>query len=356
MNEVRGVPNSENTPSSSRQPQCDALTRYQSSHYSMGTIFSITVYGANPIYVEPVVGQAFQEIDRLNCMMSNYRPDSEISIINREAFARNVAVTPELFDLLQESFHLSEGTAGTFDITVGQLMKSWGFFQDLGRVPSQVELLNVMKRTGFRHVKLDSATLSIRFDEPGVELDLGAIGKGYAVDRVVDLLRGNGIDCALVSSGTSSIYALGAPPGQKGWEISICHPLDRRKQACSFQLSDLAVSISGIHEKSFALDGKLYTHILNPVDGEPADKTLMSVVVTASSTKSDALSTSFFVGGPDLSHAFLACHPDAAAILYVRDRSSQSLEEIILQSVANPLPVDRFVYSQGLFAMQSLRN
>ena len=356
MKEISRVSDSEKTPRSLREMQGDVLARYQSSHYSMGTIFSITAYGASSNYVEQVVRQAFQEIDRLNGTMSHYRPDSELSIINREAFGRNVAVTPELFELLQESFRLSEETAGTFDITVGQLMKSWGFFQEGERVPSQVELLDVLKRTGFHHVKLDSETRSIRFDEPGIELDLGAIGKGYAVDRVIEILRENGIDCALVSSGTSSIYALGAPPGQKGWEISICHPLDRRKQACSFQLRDLSVSISGIHEKSFALDGRLYTHILNPGDGMPAGKMLMSVVVTVSSTKSDALSTSFFAGGPDMSRAYLACHPDAAAILYVRNDSSYSFEEIILQSAVNPLPDDRIVYSGDLTAAQSCHN
>jgi thiamine biosynthesis lipoprotein len=173
---------------------------------------------------------------------------------------------------------------------------------------------------------------------------------------VVEILRENGLECALVSSGTSSIYALGAPPGQKGWEISICHPLDRRKQACSLQLRDLSVSISGILEKSFALNGRLYTHILNPGNGEPADKMLMSVVVTVSSTRSDALSTAFFVAGPELGRTYLACHPDAAAILYVRNDSSHSFEEIILRSSVAPLPDERFVYSHDLIAAQSCRN
>lgn len=311
----------------------------------MGTIFSITAYGPSCTYLEEIVSQGFQEIDRLDARMSHYKPNSELSTINREAFGQTVVVTPELFDLLQESFHLSEETAGAFDITVGQLMKSWGFFQGGERLPSQHELLDLLQRTGYRHVKLDSVNQSIRFNQPNVELDLGAIAKGYAVDQVIELLRKKGIISALVSGGTSSIYALGAPPGLSAWKISIRHPLDRRKQVCLLRLRDLSVSISGINQKSFSLNGRLYSHILNPANGVPTDKMLMSVVATVSTTKSDALSTSFFVGGAELGTSYLASHPGTAAILYSRNDSSQSFQEINLGSRVDPLPEERFVYS-----------
>ncbi len=239
----------------------NVLGKYQFSYYSMGTIFSITAYVASFTVLQEAAYEAFQEIDHINNTMSHYRPDSELSIINREAFGRNVFVSPELFKLLQESLQLSEETDGAFDITVGPLMKSWGFFQGSERLPSRTppELLDLLKRTGYRHVKLNSVTRSVKFNKPGIELDLGAIGKGYAVDRMVGILRAKGIDRALISSGMSTIYAIGAPPGQEGWEISICHPFDRRRQVCLLHLRDLSVSISGIHEKSFALNGRLYT-------------------------------------------------------------------------------------------------
>ncbi len=150
--------------------------------------------------------KSFQEIDRLDNLMSHYKPESELSMINREAFHQTVAVTPELFNLLQDSLRFSEETSGAFDITVGPLMKSWGFFRGWGRLLEQSELDEALKRTGYRNVRLDAAAPTLRFGEPGIELDLGAIGKGYAVDRVVEILRAEDTS-ALVSSGTSSIYA-----------------------------------------------------------------------------------------------------------------------------------------------------
>jgi thiamine biosynthesis lipoprotein len=337
------VVDSDKTLELSCETRRNVLGKYQFSHCSMGTVFSITAYGTSFSFLQEVARRAFQEIDRISDTMSHYRPDSELSFVNREAYSRNVVVSLELFELLQESLRLSGETGGAFDITVGQLMKSWGFFQGSECLPSRTELLDVLKQTGCRHVKLDSTTRSVRFDEQGVELDLGAIGKGYAVDQVVKILREKGIDRALISSGMSSIYAIGAPPGQKGWEIPICHPLDRRKQVCLLQLRDLSVSISGIHEKSFVLNGRLYTHILNPEMGEPPDEMLMSVVVTDSSTKSDALSTSFFVGGQELCGTYLVCHPDVAAILYLRKRCSPFFEEIALRSSVHQLLDERFI-------------
>jgi len=319
----------------------------------MGTIFSITAYGASSTCVEQIARQAFQEVDRLNNLMSRYRPNSELSMLNREALGRSVVLTPELFDVLKESLHLSVETDGAFDITVGQLMRSWGFFQGNEHVPSQAELKDLLRRTGYRHVELNAAKRSIQFDEPGIELDLGAIGKGYAVDRVAEILRRKELDCALISSGMSSIYALGAPPGESGWGISICDPHDRRKKACSLQLRDLSVSISGTHEKSFAQNGKMYTHILHPGSGSPADTMLMSVVITDSSTMSDALSTAFFVAGPELGRTYLANHSDTAAIFYVRNGFSASFDEITLHSNTAPLPQERF--SQSRISTTTLR-
>jgi thiamine biosynthesis lipoprotein len=314
------------------------LARYEASHYSMGTIFSITAYGASLLGLQNATEGAFCEIDRLNAVMSHYRPDSELSMINSTAFGQRVEVTPELFGLLQRSMQMSEETAGTFDITVGPLMKAWGFFHGEERLPSPSELHNLLRRTGFRHVQLHAASRTIEFDEPGVELDLGAIGKGYAVDCAVRVLRKAGISVALISAGTSSIYALGAPPGPQGWQISVCHPRDSRKQACLLRLRDLSVSISGTHEKAFALGGKIYAHILNPRKGNPADDVLMCAVIAASTTESDALSTSFFAGGLALGQSYLESHHDLATIFYLPDDSPSSFKQVMLQSKISQLP------------------
>jgi thiamine biosynthesis lipoprotein len=320
-----------------------SFVRHDASHPAMGTIFSIIAYGSSSVSLEDSVDQAFQEVDRLDNLMSHYKPDSEVCTINREACRQPVVVTHELFNLLQESFRYSEETGGAFDITVGPLMKSWGFFRGWGRLPAQAELEQALHRIGYQHVRLDAATRTLAFDQAGIELDLGAIGKGYAVDRAVETLRAAGVTCALISSGTSSIYALGSPPGENGWEISVCDPIDRRKQACSLRLQDLSISISGDYEQSFVLGGKLYTHILNPRTGRPVENMLMTVVVAASNTASDALSTAFFVAGIERGRAFLERHPNLHAIFYRPGGSPHSFEQTVLQSSVANLPADRFM-------------
>jgi thiamine biosynthesis lipoprotein len=224
-------------------------------------------------------------------------------------------------------------------------MKSWGFFRGWGRQLEQSELDQALKRTGYRHVKLDAATHTLRFDEEGIELDLGAIGKGYTVDRVVEILRAEGVTSALVSSGTSSIYAIGAPPGEQGWEISVCDPFDRRKQACSLRLQNMSISISGSYEKSFVLDGKPYTHLLDPRNGKPVENMLMTVVIAASNAASDALSTAFFVSGVEQAQGYLQNHHNLTAIFYVPKGSSRSVEQIVLKSIVTALPANSFVWS-----------
>ncbi len=198
------------------------LKRYEASHTSMGTEFTVVAYGQDARLLAETVEEVFQEIDRIDEQMSNYKPGSELSLINREAASRAVRVEPSLFALIQKSLQYSEDTGGAFDITVGPLMKTWGFFRGEGRVPSPVpspqELHAVLAHVGYQHVKLDPANRTIHFDVPGIELDLDGIAKGHTVDRAVSILRENGVTVTLVSSGMSSIYALGAPPRRRGLE------------------------------------------------------------------------------------------------------------------------------------------
>jgi thiamine biosynthesis lipoprotein len=282
----------------------------------MGTIFSIIAYCKTSSIFDEVAARAFKEIDRLNRMMSHYDPHSELSEINREVSHRRVGVSLELFDVLERALQLSRETRGAFDITIGPLMKAWGFFQGHGRVPSKYELDRIKKHIGWQHVHLDAATTSIAFDVPDIDLDLGAIGKGYAVDRVAEILNTAGITQALISSGTSSIYALGSAPDQDGWRISVCHPYDRRKTISSLWLQNRALSVSGDIEKAFWFEDGFYSHIMEPSRGRPASGVSLSLVISTSAAQSDALSTSFFVGGIEMARSYVECHSDLTAILY----------------------------------------
>jgi len=321
----------------------DSLVRYEASHRAMGTTFTLVVYGQKRAYLQEVTAQVFQEIDDLDDQMSNYKPESELSSINREAARHAVMVEPKLFRLIQESLEYSRASDGAFDITVGPLMKAWGFFRGQGRLPSKSELANVLKRIGYQHVKLDTSAHTIRFDTPGIEIDLGAIAKGYAVDRAVKILRDNGIRRALISGGTSSLYALGSPPGERGWKISVRNPLDTSKAACVLRLQNFSLAVSGDYEKFFKLGGKVYAHIMDPHTGMPVENMLSTSVVSPSATDSDALSTSFYVEGPGAVRHYLAHYPNLTAVLFLPEASAHAFKRVVLKSSVTRLPAGSFV-------------
>jgi thiamine biosynthesis lipoprotein len=323
--------------------QAENVVRYEASHESMGTIFTVAAYGRDRTFLSEVVEQAFEEIDRLDEQMSNYKPESELSVINREAASHPVVVEPGLFHLLEISYRRSEETGGAFDITVGPLMKSWGFFRGRGRLPASTEISQVLKRVGYRHLKLDAARRTIRFDEKGVELDLGGIAKGYAVDRAVDILRSNGITSALVSSGMSSIYALGSPPGEHGWKITLRSPYDAHKAGDVIHLQNYSVSISGSYEKFFEIAGKNYCHIMDPHTGWPVASMLSTAVLAPTGTDTDGRSAGFFVMGVERTRKYLAEHPNLAVIFYLPNFAPAKYQRVLLRSDSYSIPPDSIV-------------
>jgi thiamine biosynthesis lipoprotein len=317
--------------------------RCEASHQAMGTAFTVVAYGSNASYVQEVAEEAFGEIDRLDNQLSHYKPASELSAINRVAAARAVIVEPGLFKLLQSSVRYSQDTGGAFDITVGPLMKAWGFFRGEGRLPSGSAVAEAMERVGYRHIILDPSTRRVAFERPGIELDLGGLGKGYAIDRAAEILRTYGIEQALISAGCSSLFALGAPPGEQGWRISIRDPFEAAKTASSIQLRNLALSVSGSYEQFFKCGGKTYTHVMDPRTGMPVENMLSTVVVSSSTADSDAVSTSLFVLGVDRSREYLKSHPDRVAFAYVPDVSESAFRRVTLHSEPVRVPDGCFV-------------
>lgn len=318
------------------------LKRYEVSHTSMGTEFTVAAYGQDVKVLAETIEEAFEEIDRIDKQMSNYKPDSELSLINREAASRAVRVEPNLFALIQKSLQYSEDTGGAFDITVGPLMKAWGFFRGEGRVPSTGELHAVLAHVGYEHIKLDPVSRTIHFDVSGIELDLGGIAKGYAVDRAVSILRENGITAALVSSGMSSIYALGAPPDEEGWKIILRDPFDSTVPADVVYLKNFSMSTSGNYNKFFKLGGKTYSHIMDPHTGLPVENMLSTTVFVANATDSDALSK-LYVLGAEASRPYLATHPNIQALFYLPVGSEKKFKRVLLQSASYSLPPDTLV-------------
>src|SRR5260370_1974624 len=229
--------------------------RLEASADSMGSTYSLVVEGQDRAGLETACEEAFDEVRRLDRLLSNYRPESEWSQVNRFAAERPVKVSAELFQLLSACVEYSRQSDGAFDISVGPLMKVWGFYKGSGHLPNRAEVSAALEKVGYRNILLDASNKTLRFAKPDVELDPGGIGKGYAVDRMTDVLRRDGIESALVSASGSSIYALGAPPGEAGWKVRIRDPKDETKTVTEGTLKNESMSTSGNYEKFFLADG-----------------------------------------------------------------------------------------------------
>ena len=300
--------------------QSQEMLRLESSAEAMGSTYSVVLYGPDRERLEQAAEMAFAEARRLDAELSNYKPDSPWSQVNRFAAERPVPVPSELFDLLAACLTYSRLSQGAFDITVGPLMRVWGFYKGSGHMPKPGEVKVSLQHVGYRNILLDSKTQTVRFARSGIEMDPGGIGKGFAVDKMADVLRKEGISSALVSGSGSSIYAIGTPPGEKGWTISIRDPKDETKIVQEIVLKDESLSTSGSYEKFFMADGKIYAHIMDPRTGFPAQGMLSVSVITPRTIDSEAWCKPFFING----RQWAAQHkPERTRAFFCEDKAEQ---------------------------------
>ena len=272
--------------------------RFEASASIMGSVYRVAAYGERRALLASAVQAAFEEARRLDHLLSNYKEDSELSRINRLAADGPVDISGEMAELLRRCLDYSRASEGAFDITVGPLVRAWGFYRGEGKLPSRLALWGMLEKIGYQHLQLDSERKRVRFLRSGMELDPGGIGKGYAVDRMAAILQRFGVQSAMVSAGSSSMYALGRPPGEpRGWRIRIRDAEDPQQTAAEVYLADESLSTSGSYEKFFEVDGKLYSHIMDPRTGAPAEGLLSVSVRSARTLDSEAWSTAFFVNG-----------------------------------------------------------
>jgi thiamine biosynthesis lipoprotein len=312
------------------------------ARHAMATRFELVLHGANPIALRAAGEEALDEIDRLEAELSLFRPASQIANLNARAAREPVRITPSVFALLRHAQKLHQETDGAFDITIAPLVRCWGFMGGSGHLPQPGDLAEARSKVGMHLVQLDEGSFTVGFARPGVMLDLGAIGKGYAIECAAEILREGGVTSALLHGGTSTIYAIGQPPGAAAWNVAIEEPRrsaaarSRNQSTAGFAeapspslraisspddqvskdsgspssgkmaaeallatvpLRDEALSVSAGWGKSFQMEGRACGHVLDPRTGEPAAGALLAAVALASATETDALSTALLVQG-----------------------------------------------------------
>jgi thiamine biosynthesis lipoprotein len=258
---------------------------------------------------------ALGTIDDLEEQLSIFRDSSELSFINREAHARPVPVEARLFALLGVCQELHVLSGGAFDITSTPLSRVWGFLRREGRLPTTEELAAARERVGMQHVQLDREAGTVRFAREGMSLNLGGIGKGYALDRVAGEMAAAGVTTALLTAGASSVLALGGGPDDTGFVVGVRDPFSHDRRLGTVKLRNAALGVSGTGEQHFIHDGQRYGHILDARTGWPVVDRAYVAVVAPTATMADSLATAFFVGGRDTAEAYVNTHKEVSVLM-----------------------------------------
>jgi FAD:protein FMN transferase len=303
---------------------------------AMACRFEVTLSGEDAAHA-PAAREALDEADRLEGALSVFRETSELTRVNRTAAEGPVAVGDELFGILQVCVDLFARTGGAYDVTSAPLSRCWGFLRREGRLPAEAEIAAARARVGMDGVALEAAGRTVHFRRPGLELNLGSIGKGYALGRLGAVLRARGVVHALVSAGGSSVFAVGGRG--RGWEVDLRPRRLARGRLARLWLRDAALGMSGAGEQFVEVGGIRYGHVLDPRTGWPASGVLSAAVATPDPARADALSTAFLVGGMEMARAYCAEQPDTLAVLTPDDGSERP--QVFGSCLGAALEIDR---------------
>jgi len=260
----------------------------------------------------------FDEFRRVEALISKYKSDSELSELNKSG---KIVASNEFFYIIKRSKGFLEASNGAFDVTIGPLMDAWGFTDKRYRVPQKSEFKKIKTLIGMDKVTLDEATRTIEFKINGMRIDLGGIGKGYAIDCAVKKLKSAGITSCLINAG-GQVYCLGKK-FNKPWKVAVKQPRGNGLFQ-KIELTDQGVSTSGDYQQFFVTSGKRFSHIMDPKTLEPADSGVISVTVIGKEAAScDALSTGILVLGKDRGQAFADKFPDYKVII-IEEKNGQN--------------------------------
>jgi thiamine biosynthesis lipoprotein len=276
---------------------------------------------------------ALDLVDSIEARITVYRDSSALARINATAAEGWQPLEGDLVGLLAHARDLHRRTSGGFDPAAGSLVRVWGFLRRQGRRPDAATLAVARAASGMEHVEIDTDANHVRFTRPGIELNLGAIGKGWALDRVIEMLAGAGVASTLVHGGSSSVRAAGvlgpALPGRRGWPVGIAHPLRPGRRLATVTLVDRALGTSGSGTQFFVDRGRRLGHILDPRTGMPADGVLSSTVIAPQAADADALSTALYVLGAEGLGQIAPAGGDTSAVLVVPSRNASSVRVLL---------------------------
>jgi len=283
------------------------------------TFVEIKAYGAN---AKRASEAAFVEIERVNNLLNNYDPNSEISQANKSAGQKAVAVSPETLEALAVAKYYGTLSGGALDITVGPLLKLWGFAQEEPGItagpPPPNKLDQTMQLVDYRLIRLDAIKGTIRLVKRGMWIDTGSFGKGYIIDRTASVLKIQGITRALITAG-GTIMALGKKPSGGSWLVGIRHPREEGKLLGSIPLENQAISTSGDYERFYRYKGRRICHIIDPRSGQPVESVQGISVMAPTAMASDALSTALFVLGAQKGLSLVKNLPGVEAMIIDQD-------------------------------------
>lgn len=288
---------------------------FEARQRAMATLFEVLLPLTDaPAHAEAAV-DALGTAEQLENLLSIYRPGSEISRVNALPVGTPARMSRDTLAVLERALEFYRATGGAFDVTAGPLVQAWGFTQRTGRRPSAEEIEQALQRVGSDAIRIDSARQTVALDRPEMAINLGAIGKGFAIDRICSQLVADGLMDFCVHAGNSSIAARGTMGGEVyGWNISLRHPTQSNEILGRIRLADRALGTSGSGKQFFHFKGERYGHVIDPRTGWPAGDLLSLTVLAVDATAADALATGLFVAGSDEACRFAEQHPEIGII------------------------------------------
>ena len=282
----------------------------------MGTMFRVAIWARDEDAGYRAIHSAFARADELDAKLSDYKPQSELSALMREGFAKPFPVSEDLFRVMEAAQRLAEETDGLFDISIGPLSRLWRECRNSGRLPTPDILREARSRVGYRHIALDRETRCIRLARAGMQLDLGGIAKGFAADTMRAVLANAGFPASMAASG-GDIAVGEAPPRTSGWVVELDPGEEFPGAKALLSLRSRAVSTSGAHRQHFTIDGVTYSHIIDPRTGLGLTRQTAVSVVAPTATQTDALATTASLMEPSAAVAFLSKHAGVSGRVFL---------------------------------------